>query len=497
MLRQRPWITRGMLTALILLAIIALWAAVFLFGLREVFARTRRPRPRRRRSSSPPTSPRPAYTGAGPAEPAPTGMHCPRTAACRPGSAGPSPARSPRPAAANRSAGSWWTRCGPTADGSLVLAASSATQADGSYQVAGLFPASYVLQVQRRRVRSGLLPGGRRPGRRDPGDRRIRLRSPPGINVVITGQPASITGAVDLGDTLQPVVTTVTARATQGANAGQDVATTTTDGDNAYTTARPAGARGLRAELRGRRVTSRSVVQTTVDGGSQRIQPTRAAHRRPRADLRASVTDGTAPLGGATVTTTVGGTTVTTGTPTTGDVGRFVLGDLPTPATYVLTDQRPRVTAAPPSWSTSDRRPAARPTWPFRLSSGTGTAHRRAGRRGRGRHRRGHGDGRRHDQPADHQHPDRGHGRARSPSPGCPPAPSLTLTFDQGRVTRRRPCRSSSAATAPLTVTMTDSQGRITGTVTDADGAPIAGATVTATDGKRSWPVTSSSASPR
>ena len=38
LLRQRPWITRGMLTALILLAIIALWAAVFLFGLREVFS---------------------------------------------------------------------------------------------------------------------------------------------------------------------------------------------------------------------------------------------------------------------------------------------------------------------------------------------------------------------------------------------------------------------------------------------------------------------------
>ena len=36
-LRQRPWLTRGLLTALILLAIIGLWAALFLFGLREVF----------------------------------------------------------------------------------------------------------------------------------------------------------------------------------------------------------------------------------------------------------------------------------------------------------------------------------------------------------------------------------------------------------------------------------------------------------------------------
>ena len=51
-------------------------------------------------------------------------------------------------------------------------------------------------------------------------------------------------------------------------------------------------------------------------------------------------------------------------------------------------------------------------------------------------------------------------------------------------------------AARPLTVTMSDSLGRITGTVTRPVGAPITGATVTATDGKRTWPVTSSSASP-
>jgi len=42
---------------------------------------------------------------------------------------------------------------------------------------------------------------------------------------------------------------------------------------------------------------------------------------------------------------------------------------------------------------------------------------------------------------------------------------------------------------------MSDSLGRISGTVRDPSGAPISGATVTATDGKRTWPVTSSSAS--
>jgi hypothetical protein len=42
---------------------------------------------------------------------------------------------------------------------------------------------------------------------------------------------------------------------------------------------------------------------------------------------------------------------------------------------------------------------------------------------------------------------------------------------------------------------MSASQGEITGHVTGPDG-PIAGATVTATDGKRSWPVTSTAGSP-
>ena len=77
-----------------------------------------------------------------------------------------------------------------------------------------------------------------------------------------------------------------------------------------------------------------------MDGGAARIQPS-VLLSAGNGEITGTVTDGSAPLGGTTVSTTVAGTAVTTGTPTTGDVGQFVLGDLPTPATYVLTVSGP------------------------------------------------------------------------------------------------------------------------------------------------------------
>src|SRR5690606_15959726 len=53
--------------------------------------------------------------------------------------------------------------------------------------------------------------------------------------------------------------------------------------------------------------------------------------------LTGTVTDGRSPLGGVTVTTSVGGQEVAVITPTVGAVGTYTLGDLPTPGTYVLT----------------------------------------------------------------------------------------------------------------------------------------------------------------
>src|SRR6478609_116724 len=199
-LRQRPWLTRGMLTALILLAIIALWATVFLFGLTQVFA------------TEPPTKIAPlsfyyvaptseaASSGAVPSGAAASGAAAPdasTSAAAAPGGdagaatnppsadqpaasaaqpstpaapAGPPPPGPPPPGGLPKDgtmpAGLGGTITGtvraassgepvgrilvdalrPNAAGTLEIAASGATQADGSYQLAGLFPTDYVLR---------------------------------------------------------------------------------------------------------------------------------------------------------------------------------------------------------------------------------------------------------------------------------------------------------------------------------------------------------------
>lgn len=516
MLRQRPWLTRGMLTALILLAIIALWAAVFLFGLRQVFA------------ADPPTKTAAdsffvasdiapaAYTGQAPGSA--TGSAAGQVTGAATGDvtgATTSAATGPAPLGALPKDGSMPSGLGgviagtvtatsssepvgrilvdalrPTATGGLDLASSSATQADGSYQIAGLFPGGYLLKFTAIGFDPIWYPAAPDQG----GAIQVTAASAvvtPNINVVINGQPASITGSVDRGDTLQPVVTTITARATQGAAAGQDVATTTTDGNNAYTLPNlPAPAvYELSFAADGYQP---SVVQTKVDGGSQRIQPTVLLTAGP-GQISGVVTDGSTPLGGITVTTTVGGKPVTTGTPTTGEVGRFVLGNLPTPATYVLT-----VSGAGFGGTTVvvDLGPGQnRDDLAVSLSSGTGQLSGvLVGSDGVGIGGATVTVGGMTNPPTTNTLT-AGTVGAFSFS-GLPAGASLTLTFDKSGFSPTTVPVQLGATNAPLTVTMPDALGRITGTVTDPGGAPISGATVTATDGKRSWPVTSSSATP-
>ena len=487
LLRQRPWITRGMLTALILLAIIALWAAVFLFGLREVF------------SAEPPTKTAPVsffiatdiapagYVEGGPTDPVPTGM-MPKDGSMTSGLGGTIAGTVTATSSGEPVGRIQVDALRPTADGDLVLAASSATQADGSYQVAGLFPASYLLKFSATGFDPVFYPAAADQAGAVP----VLAASASvtaGMNVVITGQPASITGAVDLGDT-QHVETTITARATQGANAGQDVATTTTDGNNAYQLADlPAPAvYELSVAAAGYQP---SVVQTPVDGASKRIQPTLLLTAGP-GQISGVVTGGTAPLGGATVTTTVGGKTVTTGTPTTGDVGRFILGDLPTPATYVLTISGAGFggTTVVVDLTAGQRRDDLAVS----LSSGTGQLNGvLVGTDGVGIGGAKVTVGGMTNPPVTNTLTAGTIGAFSFA--GLPAGSSLTLTFDKEGYSPTTVPVQLGTATGPLTVTMADSLGRISGTVTDADGAPISGATVTATDGKRSWPVTSSSAS--
>ena len=155
------------------------------------------------------------------------------------------------------------------------------------------------------------------------------------IAAVVTGLDATVNGKVDLGDTLTPTATTVTVRPVSGAGPGEPVATTTTDpaGNYQLTPLKAPFTYELSFVAIGYQTTT---LRTTVEGGAQRYEPAVLLGTSP-GTISGVVTDGTSPLGDVTVTTTVDGQEVTTGTPTTGAVGSFVLSDLPTPATYVLT----------------------------------------------------------------------------------------------------------------------------------------------------------------
>ncbi len=181
----------------------------------------------------------------------------------------------------------------PDATGALQIAASGATQADGSYQLAGLFPTDYVLRFSADGFDPTWYPGA--PDQTGAAAVPATVDAvTTGKDVVITGKPGSITGTVDPGDALAPVVTTVTVRATQGATAGQDVATTTTDGVNAYSIPEPAGAGGLRTELRrarlpaqrGEHLGGRRRGPDPADRAAQRVQRIDHRDRHRRHQLR-------------------------------------------------------------------------------------------------------------------------------------------------------------------------------------------------------------------
>ena len=175
-----------------------------------------------------------------------------------------------------------------------------------------------------------------------------------GANVVISGFPASISGTVDPGDTLKPVVTTVVARPLMSVGDAQPVATTKTSSTGRYTLSKlPAPASyELTFTAPGYRTTT---LVDTINGGDQRLEPT-VLLGTGTGQISGTVTDGHNPLGGVTISTTVGGKTLTVLTPTMGQVGSFVLPHMPTPATYVVTLRRARLRLAD-----QDHRPGCRP----------------------------------------------------------------------------------------------------------------------------------------
>lgn len=348
-LRQRPLVSRGMLTALILLSIVALWAGVFLLGLTKVF------------SNDPMTKSAPASffvasqggaTGQGGAQ----GARNNGSASAGSTPAGALPKSGQLPAGiGGEITGTVISSSTEQPVGQILVEAyrasgksknpvsSAATQSDGTFTLGGLFPTQYVLKFS---ANGGFKPvwypnAPSRGGARAVGAQAQGLTS--GINAVIQGLPASITGTVDPGDTLHHVITTVTARPLNVAGGSAHSITVTTTGAGKYTFPKLAAPANYELTFTTPGYQT-STLLDTVNGGDKRIESsvTLGAAQGGISGLVVGGDSATSPpVGGATVSTTVDGKTVSVLTPTTGAVGTFAIPNLPTPATYVLNYSAP------------------------------------------------------------------------------------------------------------------------------------------------------------
>ncbi len=332
-LKQRPLIGRGLLTAIVLAGVVVLWAAAFLLGITQVLG------------AEPAVKTAPASFFAGtaviapaaggdPALVAPPGA-MPKDGLLQPGVGG-TLTGSVTASTSGEDVGQITVEALRRTPDGLVVASSAATQADGGYTLAGLFPGDYLLRF----AATGYAPVWYPAAPDEAGAEPVTARAQEtagGIDAVVTGEPASISGSVDPGDAAATVPATVTARAAwpvEGAN-GPPEFTATTDADGAYTLAGliAPGSYELTFEAEGYRPTT---VVEHVGGGQDRfVSEVRLA--TGDGQIAGVVTDGSRPLGGVSVSTTVSDEPVSAGTPTVGEVGRFVLPGLPTPGTYVLT----------------------------------------------------------------------------------------------------------------------------------------------------------------
>ncbi|QDB79136.1 carboxypeptidase regulatory-like domain-containing protein [Georgenia wutianyii] len=323
---QRPAVGRGLLTALVLLGIIAVWAGIFLLGILGMLG------------TDPMTRTAPASFFAATGQDGAGGSDAPAGAVAKDGLLPAGVGGSLTGTVVGDTDGVGLGRITTEAwrhgrDG-LVLVGSAATQADGSFEIAGLFPGGYLLRVAADGYDEVWYPAAPDAAGADTVTAEAQTLTG-GLDVALVGHPGEIAGTVDVGDTTQPVETTVRAVATWTEQGEEVVVETTAGPDGAYVLPRlPApGTYELTFTAEGYAPTT---ITERITGGQQRF----AQHVRLAAgagQISGTVTDGVLPLGGVTVRTTVADAEVVVGTPTVGQVGTFVVPGLPTPGTYVLT----------------------------------------------------------------------------------------------------------------------------------------------------------------
>jgi len=351
--RQRPLIPRGARTVALLAAIVGVWAAVMVIALNHAL------------NSNPPQKVVPASFYASDHAAGVAGAAGAAGAAGSSGATGSSGLAaagggSPAPAGAVPKSGLDVAAGGTLAgvvdaastgtgvgritvqayavepDGRAVLQASTATAADGTWAIPGLLPGPYRIEMSAQGFTTLWYPSS--PTESSAKTVQVHgLKKTGGLRAVVHGLPGSITGSVVTGESPPPTVT-VTVTPVQGSSTST-IATVTTTGTGTYAvTGIPTpGTYDLSFTAPGYRPGSDTEV---LAGGEHDIANTVTLTARP-GSISGTVTGGSGPLGGVTVTAAANGATFKTATPTTGAIGTFTLGNLPSPATYLLTFSAP------------------------------------------------------------------------------------------------------------------------------------------------------------
>lgn len=333
-LRQRPVVSRGLVTALILVAIVGLWAAVFVFGLDRVFKADQVPKAAAKSYYEVAAQDGRLNSAAG----VPT-TFLKKSAVVAPDIGG-SVSGVVRAASDGRPVGRVLVQAFRV--GGTKPVGSAATQADGTYLLTGLFPTAYELKFSAEGYRPAWLSGaggdGASPSDRTPLSLEPAVTTAAG-DTVLTGKSGSLRGTINPGDGVTPPPTTeVTVRLLTnegGRRFGASQKTST--GSYSFTNLVTPGTYQISFVTPGYGATS---VVEELDGGEDRMRPD-VLLGAAGGQISGTVEDGAGVLGGATVTTAVAGRTVSVQTPTVGDVGRFTLENLPTPGTYVVTISAP------------------------------------------------------------------------------------------------------------------------------------------------------------
>lgn len=296
---QKPRLSRGLITILVLLSIIVLWALVFSAGFKAALA-GQQPKKAVHKEWVKGAKPDPSIS---------IGAISAHVIA----------------ASDSRAIPRVILTATPLTGGKAPIAGS--TDEDGAVTLSGLSPGTYSLEVSGDGYVTQALPDTVKVV---PAEEPIALKD----DILLVGNPGTMNGQISAGET--PPIATIEARLMVGDVPSDTVVSATTDATGIFSvTGLPTPGR-FRLTFTAQGFEPIQLFQELA-AGETITMPTVKMQAGPGSITGLVLDQSGLPLGGATITATAGADVVSTVTPTAGDdLGRFTLPELRSPATYLM-----------------------------------------------------------------------------------------------------------------------------------------------------------------